>query len=62
VKALALGANAVLIARPYLYGLALAGDEGVRRVVEILRNELEMAMGLLGRPTIPSIDRSVLWG
>lgn len=62
VKALALGANAVLIARPYLYGLALAGDEGVRRVVEILRNELEMAMGLLGRPTILSIDRSVLWG
>jgi 4-hydroxymandelate oxidase len=62
VKALALGANAVLIARPYLYGLALAGDEGVRRVVEILRNELEMAMGLLGRPTIRSIDRSVLWG
>jgi 4-hydroxymandelate oxidase len=61
VKALALGANAVLIARPYLYGLALAGDEGVRRVVEILRNELEMAMGLLGRPTIQSIDRSVLW-
>jgi len=60
-KALALGANAVLIARPYLYGLALAGDEGVRRVVEILRNELEMAMGLLGRPTIQSIDRSVLW-
>jgi len=62
VKALALGANAVLIARPYLYGLALAGDEGVRRVVEILRNELEMAMGLLGRPAIGSIDRSALWG
>ena len=61
VKALALGANAVLIARPYLYGLAVAGDEGVRRVVEILRNELEMAMGLLGQPTIQSIDRSVLW-
>jgi len=61
VKALALGANAVLIARPYLYGLAVAGEEGVRRVVEILRNELEMAMGLLGRPTIQSIDRSVLW-
>jgi len=61
VKALALGANAVLIARPYLYGLAVAGDQGVERVVEILRNEVEMAMGLLGRPTIQSIDRSVLW-
>ena len=61
VKALALGANAVLIARPYLYGLAVAGDQGVERVIEILRNEVEMAMGLLGRPTIQSIDRSVLW-
>jgi 4-hydroxymandelate oxidase len=61
VKALALGANAVLIGRPYLYGLAAAGDKGVKRVVDILRNELEMAMGLLGRPTIQSIDRSVLW-
>lgn len=61
VKALALGANAVLIGRPYLYGLAVAGDSGVRRVVEILRNELEMAMGLLGRPAIQSIDRSVFW-
>jgi len=61
VKALALGASAVLIARPYLYGLAVAGERGVQRVVEILRNELEMAMGLLGRPTIKGIDGSVLW-
>ena len=61
VKALARGANAVLIGRPYLHGLAVAGDKGVERVVEILRNELEMAMGLLGRPTIQSVDRSALW-
>jgi 4-hydroxymandelate oxidase len=61
VKALALGASAVLVARPYLYGLAVAGERGVQRVVEILRNELEMAMGLLGRPTIQGIDGSVLW-
>lgn len=61
VKALALGANAVLVGRPYLYGLAVAGAEGVTRVVEILRNELEMAMALVGRPTIQSIDRSVVW-
>jgi len=33
----------------------------VQRVVEILRNELEMAMGLLGRPTIKDVDRAVLW-
>jgi 4-hydroxymandelate oxidase len=61
VKALALGANAVLIGRPYLYGLAVGGREGVQLVIEILRNELEMAMGLLGRASIQAIDRSVLW-
>jgi 4-hydroxymandelate oxidase len=61
VKALALGANAVLIGRPYLYGLAVGGRDGVQRVIEILRNELEMAMGLLGRASMQAIDRSVLW-
>jgi 4-hydroxymandelate oxidase len=61
VKALALGANAVLIGRPYLYGLGVAGADGVARVVEILRHELELAMALCGRPTIASIDASVLW-
>jgi len=61
VKALALGANAVLIGRPYLYGLAIAGCDGVQRVIEILRNELEMTMGLLGRTSIQAIDRSAIW-
>jgi len=61
VKALALGAQAVQIGRPYLWGLGVAGAPGVTRVVEILRKELEMAMALLGRPTLASIDRSVLW-
>ncbi len=61
VKALARGANAVLIGRPYLYGLAVGGPEGVARSIAILRQELELAMGLCGRPTIESIDRTVLW-
>jgi 4-hydroxymandelate oxidase len=61
VKALALGATAVQIGRPYLWGLGVAGAEGVTRVVQILRKEFEMAMALLGRPTLGSIDRSVLW-
>src|ERR1035441_10376782 len=61
IKALALGANAVQIGRPYLWGLGIAGASGVTRVVQILRKEFEMAMALLGRPTIASIDRSVLW-
>jgi len=61
LKALALGATAIQIGRPYLYGLGIAGAEGVTRVVEILRHEFELAMMLTGRPTIASIDKSVLW-
>jgi 4-hydroxymandelate oxidase len=61
LKALALGAKAVGIGRPYLYGLGVGGAQGVTRVVEILRREFEMAMMLTGRATIASIDRSVIW-
>jgi 4-hydroxymandelate oxidase len=61
LKALANGASAVLIGRPYLYGLGVAGSEGVRNVIEILRGEFEAAMALSGRTSIAAIDRSVLW-
>ena len=61
IKALARGASAVGIGRPYLWGLGVAGAAGVTRVVEILRKELELAMALMGRPTLKSIDRSALW-
>lgn len=61
VKALALGANAVMIGRPYVYGLGVAGEDGVAAVVNILRREFEMALALMGRPSIASIDRSALW-
>lgn len=60
-KALALGATAVLIGRPYLYGLALAGAAGVARAVEIIRTELEMTMALMGRPTLAAISRDSIW-
>ncbi len=60
LKALALGARAVLVGRPVLWGLAANGAEGVRHVLEILRRELELAMQLAGRPTLASIDRSVV--
>jgi 4-hydroxymandelate oxidase len=59
-KALARGASAVLIGRPYVYGLAVAGAEGVARVVEILRTELEMTMALMGTPTVPEIGPKAL--
>jgi isopentenyl diphosphate isomerase/L-lactate dehydrogenase-like FMN-dependent dehydrogenase len=47
-KALALGARAVLVGRPYLYGLAVDGEAGVAGVLEIFREELERALTLLG--------------
>ena len=61
LKALALGAVAVQIGRPYLWGLGIAGAEGVARVTAILRREFEMAMMLAGRPTLAGIDRSIIW-
>jgi 4-hydroxymandelate oxidase len=61
LKALAMGANAVLIGRPYLYGLGVEGAAGVTRVVKILQREFEMAMALAGRTSLAEIDRSVLW-
>lgn len=61
LKALALGASAVLIGRPYLHGLAVGGAVGVAHVLKILRTELEIAMVLSGRSTLADIDRSVLW-
>jgi 4-hydroxymandelate oxidase len=48
VKALALGAQAVLAGRPFVWGLAVDGENGVLRVLELLRAELELALALLG--------------
>jgi 4-hydroxymandelate oxidase len=61
LKALALGANAVLIGRPYVWGLGAEGETGVTKVVNILRREFAMAMALTGRTNIASIDRSLIW-
>jgi isopentenyl diphosphate isomerase/L-lactate dehydrogenase-like FMN-dependent dehydrogenase len=60
VKALALGARAVLIGRPALWGLAVDGAAGVQRVLEIVLAELENALTLVGAPTIADLDRSFL--
>ena len=59
-KALARGASAVLVGRPYIYGLAVAGAAGVARVVEILRTELEMTMGLMGTASVSEIGTELL--
>jgi 4-hydroxymandelate oxidase len=59
--ALALGADAVLVGRPVLWALAVDGAAGVAGVLGLLRRELALAMALAGRPTVGSIDRTVVW-
>ncbi|MEN9938242.1 MAG: hypothetical protein RLZZ387_4821 [Chloroflexota bacterium] len=60
LKALALGAQAVLIGRPCLWGLAAGGEPGVRRVLELLREEIDTALVQLGRPSVASVDRTLV--
>jgi MFS family permease len=60
VKALALGARAVCVGRPYLWGLGAFGQPGVERVLEILRKELRVAMQQLGAPTIKDITPAMV--
>ncbi len=60
VKALALGASAVLLGRPYIWGLAVRGEAGVREVLVNLLADLDLTMGLSGLRSLAEVDRSVL--
>ena len=60
LKALALGAKAVLLGRPVLWGLALGGADGVQAVLEHLRKEFELAMALAGRASVGDVDRTLV--
>lgn len=60
VKALALGAKAVLLGRPYVWGLALAGEQGVREVLRNFLADLELTLALSGQTTVRSLDSSIL--
>ncbi|KAJ1838386.1 Hydroxyacid oxidase 1 [Coemansia sp. RSA 2708] len=60
-KALALGARAVFVARPVLWGLAYKGEEGVRLALDLLQKELELAMMLTGTTTVAEIDESYVY-
>ena len=62
LKALAYGATAVMIGRPYVHGLAVNGAAGVEAVVGILRREMELAMMLSGCATLAAVDRGILAG
>lgn len=56
LKALALGARAVFVGRPILWGLAVSDEAGVSHVLEVLRDELEGAMVLAGQPAVTGLD------
>jgi len=60
VKALCLGAHAVLIGRAYAYGLAAGGEAGVARAIQILRNDVERTMRLLGCGSVGELNRSYI--
>jgi isopentenyl diphosphate isomerase/L-lactate dehydrogenase-like FMN-dependent dehydrogenase len=60
IKAICLGANAVLVGRAYVYGLAAAGEAGVARSLEILKSDLDRTLRLVGCSSIAKLDRSYL--
>jgi 4-hydroxymandelate oxidase len=60
LKAVALGAKAVLVGRPVYWGLAVGGEAGVAHLLSLLREELELALALAGRPSLAALDASVL--
>jgi len=60
LKAIALGARAVLIGRPMLWGLAVAGQSGVLTVLDMLKSEFDLSMALSGCPTISDITADLI--
>lgn len=61
LKALALGANAIMVGRPILWGLAINGQNGVNKVLDILYEELKLAMNLCGYTSIDKINKEMLY-
>lgn len=61
IKALCLGASAVFLARAVLYGLALAGEAGARRTLELLRDEVRLGMALCGKTRVADLGPDLLW-
>ena len=60
VKAIALGARAVMIGRPYLYGLGAGGEAGCEHAINILRAEIDRVLALIGCPRLADVDASVV--
>lgn len=60
VKALALGARACFVGRPWLWGLAAAGEPGVDRILDLFSEEVDRTLALTGRRTLADVDASIL--
>ena len=60
VKALALGARGVLLGRPYVWGLAADGQAGVTKVLQMLRDEVELALALCGCPRFETVSAALV--
>jgi lactate 2-monooxygenase len=60
IKAIALGAKAVLVGRPYIYGLALAGEDGVKQVLRNLIADFDLTLALCGKSSVREINRDLL--
>ena len=60
LRALALGARGVLIGRPILWGLAIGGEEGVSKVMDLLHDELKNALQLCGQTSVRSVQTTVI--
>jgi len=59
-KALALGASAICLGRPYVYGLAIAGEQGVQEVIQNMLAEFELTLALAGCATLQDVTNAVL--
>ncbi len=58
LKALSLGARAVMVGRPYVYGVTVGGEQGASHILEIFRSEMERSLTLMGCPSVQALDRS----
>jgi L-lactate dehydrogenase (cytochrome) len=61
VKMVALGARAVLIGRPWAWAVAARGEAGVRHVLEVMKSDIDTALGLTGHTSLAALDRSALY-
>ena len=61
VEGKALGANAVFVGRPWFWGLAVGGQEGVERMLEVFSDEIDRTLALLGSPDFETVDSSKIW-